>query len=150
SRLDDEEERARLTRVFNQGLKKIVGYVLPLRRRWADGPYWTSGPWFLRAEHLFLIPGDSPIGLRLPLDSVPWVTRSDYPSVDPPDSMEPWPPLPAPDELHAWLRRGERAAQAFLRSPSGTPGRGLLREQRLEEPAEAEEAERRPAAWQSA
>ena len=34
--------------------------------------HWVSGPWFVRPEHLFLIPGDSPIGYRLPLDSLPW------------------------------------------------------------------------------
>src|SRR5262249_28216393 len=30
--LDDPEERCRLSRVFEQGLKHVVGYALPLRR----------------------------------------------------------------------------------------------------------------------
>ena len=35
----------------------------PLRRdRSTDEPRWASGPWFLRREHMFLIPGDSPMG----------------------------------------------------------------------------------------
>ncbi|HSC30057.1 MAG TPA: transglutaminase family protein, partial [Vicinamibacterales bacterium] len=78
SELKDEEERARLARVFEQGLDTIVGYVLPVKRRdelpWSG---WTSGRWFLRSEHLFLIPGDSSIGYRLPLDSLPWSAPDD-------------------------------------------------------------------------
>ena len=39
-----------------------VGYVLPIARS-AEGAPWHSGPWFLRGERCYLIPGDSPIGL---------------------------------------------------------------------------------------
>src|SRR4029079_6098345 len=109
----------------NEGLKKIAGYVLPLRRR---GLCWISGPWFLRTEHLFLIPGDSPIGLRLPLDSVPWVARLDYPHVHPRDPMDTLPPLPSADERLA-RRAGERVVQAFVRGSSQIPGPGPVREQ---------------------
>jgi uncharacterized protein (DUF2126 family) len=44
-----------------------------------DRPGWTTGPWFFRDERMYLMPGDSPMGLRLPLDSLPWVSESDYP-----------------------------------------------------------------------
>jgi uncharacterized protein (DUF2126 family)/transglutaminase-like putative cysteine protease len=145
SQLEVREERARLAWVFSQGLKKIIGYVLPLRRRES---HWASGPWFLRTERLFLIPGDSPIGLRLPLDSIPWVARSDYPSVHARDPMEQLPPLPARAQLRARSQGGERAVQGFLRGTSGTPG--PVREQRLDDPGGMEETERRPAAFQSA
>ena len=95
SELKNEEDRARLARVFEQGLDRVVGYVLPLRREDPSDPRdprpvndprpvgdpkdprWTSGPWFLRQAHLFLIPGDSPIGYRLPLDSLPWSAPQD-------------------------------------------------------------------------
>ena len=78
SKLDDPEERRRLAKVFEQGLGHVVGYALPLRReRSADEPRWVSGPWFLRREHLFLLPGDSPMGFRLPLDSLPWASPGD-------------------------------------------------------------------------
>jgi uncharacterized protein (DUF2126 family)/transglutaminase-like putative cysteine protease len=78
NRLEDETERARLARVFGAGLGGIAGYVLPLRvaNQGAGGAIekvtWQTGKWSLRGEHLFLIPGDSPLGFRLPLDSLPW------------------------------------------------------------------------------
>ncbi len=82
ARLDDELERARLRRVFAQGLAAPVGYLLPIRREWQvglAGPAWMTGPWFLRDERLYLMPGDSPMGWRLPLDSLPWAARGDQP-----------------------------------------------------------------------
>ncbi len=83
ARLDDELERARLRRVFTQGLNATVGYLLPLKREWqlgTAGPAWMSGPWFLRDDRLYLTPGDSPMGYRLPLDSTPWAAPADRPS----------------------------------------------------------------------
>jgi uncharacterized protein (DUF2126 family) len=84
SRLDDELERVRLRRVFSQKLDSTVGYVLPIKRDWPvglDGPRWVTGPWFFRDERMYLIPGDSAMGYRLPLDSLPWVEAGDYPYV---------------------------------------------------------------------
>jgi uncharacterized protein (DUF2126 family)/transglutaminase-like putative cysteine protease len=87
SNLDNPEERARLARVFEQGLNKIVGYALPLSRDESDAaPAWRSGRWFLRTEHMYLIPGDSPMGYRLPLDSLLWeapATRQTILEMDP-------------------------------------------------------------------
>jgi uncharacterized protein (DUF2126 family) len=102
SRLDDEMERARLRRVFGQGLESVVGYALPLRREAAaDGTArWVSGPWFLRDERLYLIPGDSPMGYRLPLDSLPWAAAADRPLAAERDPFAPRAPLP----LHADIR----------------------------------------------
>ncbi|TVR41090.1 MAG: transglutaminase family protein [Planctomycetota bacterium] len=68
SDLSDDEERARLARVLGQGLNNPSGLVLPLAH---DGKRWRSSRWPLRSPRLTLIPGDSPIGLRLPLDSLP-------------------------------------------------------------------------------
>ena len=56
NKLEDPEERRRLSKVFEQGLKHVVGYTLPLRR---GETAWESCQWSLRHEHLFLIPGDS-------------------------------------------------------------------------------------------
>ena len=80
SKLDDPLERARLMNVFTHGLDKAVGHVLPLARNATDAQ-WHSGSWFLRSERCYLVPGDSPLGYRLPLDSQPWVTKGDYPYV---------------------------------------------------------------------
>jgi len=92
SRLSDELERARLRRVFQQGLDQVTGYALPLQAQSAvthrpagvrTGPHtarrWSTGPWFVRDERMYLVPGDSPMGYRLPLDSLPWVADRDYP-----------------------------------------------------------------------
>jgi uncharacterized protein (DUF2126 family) len=86
SRLDDPLERERLTKVFRQGLDQVVGYVLPLKRRPQGG--WQSGQWFLRGGRCYLVPGDSPIGYRLPLDSQPWVRKEDYPYIHSPDPTQ--------------------------------------------------------------
>ena len=82
ARLDDEMERNRLRRVFSQGLALDVGYVLPLQPAplsKASGAvtYWQTGRWFVRDERMYLMPGDSPMGWRLPLDSLPWAAPGD-------------------------------------------------------------------------
>ena len=62
-----------MVRLFNQGLAAAVGSVLPLRRAIDGGVRrWQSGQWVFRDGTMFLVPGDSPIGFRLPLDSLPW------------------------------------------------------------------------------
>jgi uncharacterized protein (DUF2126 family)/transglutaminase-like putative cysteine protease len=99
SKLRDPLERARMARVFAQGLASPVGSVLPLRRVLMDGTRrWQSGPWFFRDNTLFLIPGDSPIGLRLPLDSLPWIdpaTAEEAVERDPQAPREAFPPQAA-------------------------------------------------------
>jgi uncharacterized protein (DUF2126 family) len=92
SKLDNPEERARLAKVFDQGLEKIIGYALPIQRiHTREGAYWVSGTWFLRREHMYLTPGDSPMGFRLPLDSIPWVAPADMYK---PDEIDPSAHLP--------------------------------------------------------
>ena len=89
SNLADKEERDRIRRIFEQGLGSVVGYALPLQRAVVgDDLEWVSGPWFLRRETLYLIPGDSPMGLRLPLDSLPWAPTSELPFKPEPDPMQ--------------------------------------------------------------
>jgi uncharacterized protein (DUF2126 family)/transglutaminase-like putative cysteine protease len=78
-KLENPMERKRVARIFEEGLGKLIGYVLPLRRipTKQGALRWTSQPWFLASEHTFLIPGDSPMGYRLPLESLPWTKPED-------------------------------------------------------------------------
>ncbi|MGE9296572.1 MAG: DUF2126 domain-containing protein, partial [Puniceicoccales bacterium] len=110
-KLENEEERVRLAKIFEQGLDKVIGCALPIERGWVNGRYaWLTGPWFLRPETMFLIPGDSPMGLRLPLDSLPWQAPTDYRYLG--ESPVPYdaPPLPDYDALASQYRRGDPAA----------------------------------------
>jgi uncharacterized protein (DUF2126 family)/transglutaminase-like putative cysteine protease len=96
SRLEDPEERARLARVFERGLTTPVGYVLPLQR-WnaSHRSAWHSERWSTRRGKLFLVPGDSPIGLRLPLEALPHLPKDEYPYYLPADPFAPKAAFPA-------------------------------------------------------
>jgi len=100
SRLKDPMERARLAQVFERGLDAVIGHVLPVSR---VDKSWRTSPWFLRRERCYLIPGDSPLGYRLPLDAQPWVKESDYPYVSEPDPMAPPRALPRAAEMGTFL-----------------------------------------------
>ncbi|MEI7687105.1 MAG: transglutaminase family protein, partial [Planctomycetota bacterium] len=105
SKLDDKQERDRIARIFDQGLNEIVGYSLPLRRERIDGqPRWQSARWKLRREHLFLVPGDSPMGFRLPLDSLPWAPPEVKHKVIEDDPWKPRGPLPGNAESKSRIR----------------------------------------------
>ncbi|MEO0411077.1 MAG: transglutaminase family protein [Pseudomonadota bacterium] len=90
SKLSDPEERARLIRVFEHGLGKPTGYVLPVQRQQdADRGGWRSEMWKSRRNKLYLLPGDSPVGFRLPIESLPWVPKAAYPYFFPADPFAP-------------------------------------------------------------
>ena len=78
SKLKDDQERQRLSRIFDKEIGEIIGYTLPLKSMESgDSFHWISGHWQFRSQHMFLIPGDSPMGLRMPLESLPWVKPED-------------------------------------------------------------------------
>ncbi|MGN6085993.1 DUF2126 domain-containing protein [Trinickia sp.] len=119
SRLDDELERLRLRRVFDAGLSAVTGYALPLARErdttaTLAGPRWVTGPWFFRDERMYLIPGDSPMGYRLPLDSLPWASAADYPWLHESDPFGPPTALRGAAQLRAQYatRESDDAAAA--------------------------------------
>jgi uncharacterized protein (DUF2126 family)/transglutaminase-like putative cysteine protease len=129
SNLKNKEERDRIARIFQRGLGSVVGYALPLQRtRTGKQIVWESGPWFLRDEDiLWLIPGDSPMGLRLPLDSIPWVAEKEYPWVWQRDLMQNLPRLPTE------FPYGTRSRQAFLSGKAAPLPTGQGPGQRLQE-----------------
>jgi uncharacterized protein (DUF2126 family)/transglutaminase-like putative cysteine protease len=96
-KIDDPSERARIMRDFERFLSAPTGYVLPVQRLTAqasDG--WVSELWKLRRRRLFLVPGDAPIGLRLPLKSLPYVAPKDEPQLVPADPFAERGELPDP------------------------------------------------------
>ncbi len=106
----DPQERERLRRVFSQGLDAVVGYVLPLRRH---GPArrWQTEAWDMREGKIFLVQGDTSMGVRLPLAALPYVDPKEIEAEPEPDPMAPAAPLPP---------------HAALPGPGNTePGRGV-------------------------
>src|SRR6202012_5476143 len=97
----DPEERSRMSRVFDQGLKVPKGFVLPIQPWNAEASNsssrWKSERWKLRRGNLFLTPGDSPLGLRLPIASLPHIPAEEYPYIVEQDPLEPREALPVFD-----------------------------------------------------
>ncbi|HYA18597.1 MAG TPA: transglutaminase family protein [Bryobacteraceae bacterium] len=120
--LEDPIERQRIARLFEQGPGKTIGYVLPLRR---VGTRWTSQPWFTRTERIFLIPGDSPMGYRLPLDALPWTRPEDVQyswEADPMAPREKLPPRPERRPERFSVPANRRVAQRMPKARPPAPG----------------------------
>jgi uncharacterized protein (DUF2126 family)/transglutaminase-like putative cysteine protease len=127
SRLEDKSERARLASIFDKGVSSVVGYALPLRCVELEGERrFESGRWFLRRERMYLSPGDSPMGYRLPLDSLPWAAPdAGDPGPQPPEPFAAYGPLPPRERLAAVITRQspDRVARSepTRARPAGTP-----------------------------
>ncbi|RJO77974.1 transglutaminase family protein [Nocardia panacis] len=122
---DSERARAELLARLDAPTRTPAAYVLPLHRR-ADGRGWASADWRLRRGRsrnrpegrIVLSEGDSPAGLRLPLDAVSWrrpaplperdpfdpASRTEHPD-EPPARVEPAPRRP-PTALVTEVRNG--------------------------------------------
>lgn len=93
SKLRDPLERARLRHLFERGLDEVTGYALPVA--WdheRDG--WVSSRWRFRREAMFLLPGDSPMGFRLPLDALEYEPEEERQRLHPLDPFAERGPLP--------------------------------------------------------
>lgn len=115
SDLNDPLERQRLSKILNIGMNKPVGFVLPLNRYKTR---WISSQWEFRSKNLFLTPGTSPLGLRLPLSSL--LASPTWPSepVFEPDLYVPTGPLGQYDLLALQRKQAgpprEKSAQPFI------------------------------------
>ena len=105
--------------------------MLPLAKA-AEGAPWQSGPWLLRGERCHLVPGDSPMGFRLPLDSLPWVRPTDYPHMYPPDPNQSFEALakPAPDQSSREREQDDRRTDAAIARAAGSAARQRRRQRR--------------------
>ena len=142
-KLKDPEERHRIAARLRARADRAVGLCAAgpaLAGAGATGRRWRSEKWKLRRGHLFLVPGDSPVGYRLPLGALPYVPPSHYPYVNVADPTEPRGPLPD----FATARAGRRAAAA-VRQPRAADG-ALHRRRRPQQDAGRAAARRRSAA----
>ncbi len=120
SELRDPEARHRIARVFDRGLTVPTAFVLPVQAAQARAARgrWRSERWRLRRGRMFLVPGDSPAGYRLPLASLPYVPPASYPYTNPTDPTVDRAPLPAwtpPDPV----RRSQARASFVAHEPRG-------------------------------
>jgi uncharacterized protein (DUF2126 family)/transglutaminase-like putative cysteine protease len=68
---DAADARTALLARLEEPVTEPAAYVLPLHRR-DDESSWGSADWKLRRGRIVLLEGDSPAGLRLPLNSISW------------------------------------------------------------------------------
>ena len=137
-KLADAEARARFARVFDRGLDKPSGYVLPVQR-WNAEPRkksWISQKWPLRRGALFLKPGDSPVGFRLPLASLPYVPPASYPYIVEADPTDPIGPLPDADQIAQKFSRSADAGEHEVQTEQILDDSGEVRTALAVEPRE--------------
>lgn len=85
-----------LAELLQRGLNSPSGYVIPIE--WSHNfNKWLSSTWKFKKKYLFLIPGNSPIGLRLPLDSLEFLHPDEREKFYEHDPLQDLPPL---DDYH--------------------------------------------------
>lgn len=114
SDLGDDLARRALAEKLSRGIDRPVGYALPLMWDWQQARL-VSGPWRFRRERMYLTPGDSPMGLRLPLDSLPWVAEAER-EIQP--EADPFAPQSALPDFYGELAREQGLSDAESRPDS--------------------------------
>jgi uncharacterized protein (DUF2126 family) len=115
--LSDDLERKRLLAQLDAGLQRVIGYALPIGRdaEAFSKAAWRTSRWEFRRGRMFLVPGDSPMGLRLPLGSLPWIA----PELEQEDAAaDPFEPRGELSDAHAGV-----AARAELAGEGGGTNR---------------------------
>ena len=85
-KLKSSEERRTLARALEQGVGAPKGFVIPIQAAQTENKQgrafdWLTEIWQTRRSHLYLVPGDSPLGFRLPLRSLPELDPELYPGL---------------------------------------------------------------------
>jgi uncharacterized protein (DUF2126 family)/transglutaminase-like putative cysteine protease len=110
------------------GIGEAVGYVLPLkpveRKKVSAATEWHSTLWPLASKYLYLVEGDSPMGFRLPLTSLPWVAPEDIDIVIDGDPFAPREALAARPKVRA---RKELAKPTKPRLKKGQSAKEVVR-----------------------
>jgi uncharacterized protein (DUF2126 family)/transglutaminase-like putative cysteine protease len=96
--LKDSVERRTLGQLLDKGLDTPAGFTLPLEWNYWNSK-WRSSKWLLKRDYLFLMPGNSPIGLRLPLTSLPKLSKEKEPQEVERSLFEELSPLPSYQEI---------------------------------------------------
>jgi len=117
--LKNPMDRKRLARIFERGLEQVVGYALPLG--WDDlmpgHAGWRSSRWQFRHGHMYLVPGDSPMGYRLPIESLPWVEEEARETEPERCTFEPRAPL---GDVHGEVARRYSTTAGPAPNPKGS------------------------------
>ncbi len=109
-------ERQRLAKLLRGDAGSPVGYALPLEWDFT-AETWISSPWPFRTPHMFLTPGTSPMGMRLPLESLPWVPEKDRTPMPQRSPIGQFEPLPAPSSLRRAVQHAPGITQATDEKP---------------------------------
>ncbi|MEH6558818.1 MAG: transglutaminase family protein [Oceanicoccus sp.] len=104
-KLDSDLDRRRLAHLIERGFDVPSGVVIPLSRStgWPieeDQKSWNSSLWPMKRDRITLIPGDSPMGLRLPLNNLPELSSKADKVTPQRDPFEPREDLAKRSELH--------------------------------------------------
>ncbi len=134
--LKDDLERRRLAKLLSRGLSSVTGYILPVEHGESG---WNSSVWPMRSDVITLIPGDSPLGYRLPLDSLPAQSQHDVVSEqDPFDARDALPVYSASSQSqsqHGQTQQGQ-SQQTQSSSETATQAKNIIRTSLCIEPRE--------------
>jgi uncharacterized protein (DUF2126 family)/transglutaminase-like putative cysteine protease len=114
---------------IDRSIAEPTAWVVPLHHLRAAPGGWATSEWVLRRGRLVLLPGDSPAGLRLPLDSLTWTPTPPQPERSPFEERGalPGPPAPPPTPGPA---PGEPGSPATVVAVEEAPPTALVAEVR--------------------